>query len=63
MKKALTSLFGLIPTNDIDVDGANEFMKGIMTGLIDKARISELHGLVASADDNQHFEMVRNSLS
>ena len=46
MKKALTSLFGLIPTNDIDVDGANEFMKGVMKGIVNEKSLLEIKGII-----------------
>ena len=34
MRKAITSLFGLIPTNDIEINGASEFMNGVLAGIV-----------------------------
>ena len=50
--KALTSFFGLIPTNDIEINGAKEFMKGVVKGMVTEESIRQLRQLIEEDDED-----------
>ena len=48
--KALTSFFGLIPTNDVDTNGAKEFMKGVYNGIATELTLKEMQKYLYDED-------------
>ena len=60
MKKAFTSLFGLIPTSDIDINGANEFMKGVFTGIVGDENLKKI---IDRTEESSNFQFVKDQLN
>ena len=50
--KAITSFFGLIPTNDIEIHGANEFMKGVIKGIASHEGLRSIRKIITEEDDS-----------
>ena len=44
--KAITSLFGLIPTKDVESNGANEFVNGVFRGMINVENMKDFKELI-----------------
>ena len=40
--KALTSLFGLIPTQEVESGKANDFINGVIRGMVDVESLEDL---------------------
>ena len=44
--KSITSLFGLIQTEDIESNGAKDFMNGIYRGIANVDNMEQLHNII-----------------